>query len=186
MRAADSAQVRDYFAQNPEQVWEMMRTVDVVKLREVVQAADPAVMRRAALARWKERLGATDEEWRVLAPKLERLAKAQQEARGPSGGGGGRPEGGGRGGMLGGFLGGGGAAAGDTSLIGLALQAAAEKLRTVARDANTPPDEVQRRLDEYRAAREKARQVVVEAERDLRESLTPRQEGILLMAGVLN
>src|SRR5258705_7103323 len=57
---------------------------------------DPAQARERFMTQIKERLGASDDEWKVLQPKLEKVMTAQRESRGGVGGfGGGR---GGRGG----------------------------------------------------------------------------------------
>src|SRR5207302_2321689 len=50
---------------------------------------DPAQMRSQFLQRIKEQLGATDEEFAALQPKLEKLMTAQRDIRGGGGGRGG-------------------------------------------------------------------------------------------------
>src|SRR3954471_6899566 len=50
---------------------------------------DPAAMRERMLNGIKERLGATDEEWKVLQPKIEKVMTAQRDSR-TTGGRGGR------------------------------------------------------------------------------------------------
>src|SRR5688572_28506864 len=62
--------------------------------------------RERAMTDLKTRLGATDDEWKVLAPKVEKVMTAQRESRGGFGFGG--FGGGGRGGPGGGGGGGGG------------------------------------------------------------------------------
>src|SRR5205814_3579173 len=69
---------------------------------------DPAQMRERMMNRIKEQLGATDDEWKAISPKVEKVMTAQRESRGGGFGfGGGGFGGGGRGGG-----GGGGGAAG--------------------------------------------------------------------------
>src|SRR3954470_5374615 len=76
---------------------------------------DPAEMRARMEARMKEQLGVSDDEWKVLQPKVEKVMTAQRDARagGGFGGPGGRRGGGGAngGGAAGGAGGGGGGAA---------------------------------------------------------------------------
>lgn len=50
--------------------------------------ADPAQARERALTRIKDQLGASDDEWKVLQPKVDKLLTTQQDARGGGGGGG--------------------------------------------------------------------------------------------------
>jgi len=58
-------------------------------------------------------------------------------------------------------------------------------LRDIAQDPTVNSAEAKRRLSIYRKAREKARQRVEEAGRDLKELLSQRQEGLLVMLGIL-
>src|SRR5262245_28244140 len=53
---------------------------------------NPQAMRQRMMDRMKERLGATDDEWKVLSPKIEKVMSVQRDLRG----------GGGPGGMFGG------------------------------------------------------------------------------------
>src|SRR5437867_5400501 len=83
---------------------------------------DPAQFRERRMNQLKEQLGATDDEWKAIQPKVEKVMNAQREMRGgggfgfggPGGGGGGRggPGGGGGGG------GGGGADQQPTTAVG--------------------------------------------------------------------
>src|SRR6476660_9941935 len=64
---------------------------------------DPAQFRERMMNNIKKRLGATDDEWKVISPKVEKVMTAQRDARGGGGfggfgGGGGRRGGGGGGG----------------------------------------------------------------------------------------
>ena len=61
---------------------------------------DPAQMRERMMTRIKEQLGATDDEWKAIEPKVDKVMTAQRESRGGFGFGG---FGGGRGGPGGGF-----------------------------------------------------------------------------------
>src|SRR5437762_6836879 len=75
---------------------------------------DPAQFRQRAMDRIKEQLGATDDEWKVIQPKVEKVMTAHRESRGGFGFGG---FGGGRGGPGGGG-GGGGADQQPTTAVG--------------------------------------------------------------------
>lgn len=180
LRMMESDAVQQYF-RDPLRIAELMTEINPEQIREVMQSIDPSIIRKAAMARWMERLrlqlGATDEEWKVLEPKVEKLMQAQQEVRaGIRGIGGGGPGGGsGRGGFFG------GGNTGEPSEV----EAAATDLREAARDPDVAARDTALALKDYRSARNKARQRVADAERELKELLSQRQEAILLMNGLL-
>ena len=143
---------------------------------------DPAQFQQRAMERIKEQLGATDDEWKVIQPKVEKVMTAQRESR--SGGFGfGGFGGGGRGGAGGGGGGGGGGGADrqPTTAVGKASQ----DLRTTLEDKNAAPETISKKLATLREAREKARKDVADAQKDLKEILTQRQEAVLVINGML-
>jgi hypothetical protein len=75
--------------------------------------------------------------------------------------------------------------AGNNAAPASEIEEAAADLRDVARDPTVNSAEAKRRLFIYRKARDKARQRVEDAERDLKELLSQRQEGLLVMLGIL-
>jgi len=180
LRMMESDAVQQYF-RDPQKIMELMTEINPEQIREVMQTVDPSIIRKAAMARYMERLrqqlGASEEEWKVLEPKVDKLLQAQQDVRagvrGIGGGGGGF--GGGRGG---GFF---GANAAPQSEV----EQAAAALRGAARDPDVAARDTVIALKDYRKAREKARQRVANAERELKELLSQRQEAILLMNGML-
>jgi hypothetical protein len=179
LKLMESDAVQQYF-RDPLRIAELMTEINPDQIREVMQSIDPSIIRKAAMARWMERLrlqlGATDDEWKVLGPKVEKLMQAQQEVRaGIRGIGGGPGGGGGRGGLLG------AGNVGEPSEV----EAAAADLREAARDPDVARRDTVLALKDYRSARDKARQRVADAERELKELLTQRQEAILLMNGLL-
>lgn len=139
---------------------------------------DPAQFRQRAMDRIKEQLGATDDEWKVIQPKVDKVMTAQRETRG--GGFGGFGGGAGPGGRGGGG-GGGGADQQPTTAVGKASQ----ELRTTLEDKNAAPETIAKKLAAMREAREKARKDVADAQKDLKEILTQRQEAVLVMNGML-
>lgn len=132
---------------------------------------DPQQARQRMLENLKEQLGATDEEWRVLQPKIERVTNAQRSARG---------------GMAGawGGRGPGGPTGPDAREAESEFAVAARELRTAIQN-NAPEQEINQRLQAYRDARKKAEAELQAAREDLRDVLTPRQEAVLVMAGML-
>jgi hypothetical protein len=141
------------------------------------QRFDPAQFREQMMTRLKERLGATDEEWKVLQPKVEKVMASQRDGRG----------GGGPGGRSGRTRGGDNQQPqqqqqGEQS----AVSKAAAELRAAVEDKATSPEEITRRLTAYRDAREKSRADRAAAQKELRELLSARQEAVLVSSGLLD
>ena len=140
---------------------------------------DPAQMRANFLQRIKEQLGATDEEFAALQPKLEKLMTAQRDARAGGFGRGGGRRGGGQGGNT-----------DNQNATAQQNQSAVAKaqadLRTVLDNKDSKPDEIKSKLAALRDAREKAKADVASAQKELRELLTQRQEAVLVNMGFLD
>src|SRR5215212_849332 len=130
---------------------------------------DPAQVRQRAMDRIKEQLGANDDEWKVIEPKVDKVMNAQRESRGGFGGFGGRGGGGGGGG--------GGADQQPTTAVGKA----GADLRTTLEDKNAAPETIAKKLATLREAREKGRKDVADAQKELKEILTQRQEAVLVI-----
>jgi hypothetical protein len=139
---------------------------------------DPEQIRKRMAERLKETLGATDEEWKVLEPKIEKVIAAGMEVRG--GGMGmmgrtGRGPGGDRGGE---------AATSQpapTTETGKTSQALAKVLANKEAKA----DEIKTALQALRDARAKAKAELEKAQKELRDVLTVRQEAQFVMTGML-
>jgi hypothetical protein len=144
---------------------------------------DPEQFRQMMMDRMKETLGATDEEWKVLAPKLEKVMTAAREARAGGMGGMGGFGPGGRGGPGGGRGGAPGAA--DTANQTPLAKASAD-LRTTLDNKSATAAEIEKKLTAYRDARDKAQAALVKAQKELKELLTQRQEATLVMMGTLD
>lgn len=133
---------------------------------------DPAEMRQRMLERTREELEVTDDsEWKALEPLITKVGEARMAIGfGRFGGRGGGPGGpGGQGGQRGGF--------GQPNAAADALQKAID-----AKASNT---ETKAALDKFVADR-KAKQAALEkAQAELRKVLTPRQEAIATLNGLL-
>lgn len=136
---------------------------------------DPAEMQRQMMERTKERLEITDEsEWKAIEPMIQKVNEARMQTfsgmgRGMFGGRGGRGGPGGPGGPGG---------------IGGQANPAAEALQK-AIDAKASNAEMKAALAKYVESR-KAKQAALEkAQADLRKVLTPRQEAIAALSGLL-
>lgn len=129
---------------------------------------DPAQFRERRLTQIKEQLGATDEEWKVLSPKIEKVMTAQF-----AGFGGGR---GGRGGNGGGNA--------DNQPQTPVAKASAD-LRATLANKDAPADEIKAKLAALRDAREKVKADLQASQKELKEILTQRQEAVLVTNGML-
>jgi hypothetical protein len=127
--------------------------------------------RQARMANWvKEQLGATDEEMKVIQPKLEKLMLARRDSGGGFGMFGGRGGPGGRGGDS------------DNETLSPAQQASRD-LRTTLENKSATAEEIAAKLKALREARAKARESVASAQKELKEVLTQRQEAVLVNMG---
>jgi hypothetical protein len=132
---------------------------------------DPAQFRQQRLDRIKEQLGASDDEWKVLSPKIEKVMDVQRNTFGGFGGGRGRG-------------GGGGGGNADNQPQTPVAKASAD-LRTTLENKDAPADDIKTKLAALREAREKARAELQAAQKELKEVLTQRQEAVLVTNGML-
>lgn len=149
------------------------------------QQFDPAQFRSQQNQQLKEELGASDEEWGVLAPKIERVQKLQADSGGGIAGvasmfGGRRMGGGGGGGgrnmmsILGGISG-----------MSQEMQTALSNLQEAMDNPNANDQLIKERLTAVRELRAKARVELEKARQDLLELLTRRQEALLFQRGLI-
>ena len=140
---------------------------------------DPEQMRQAYLDRMKETLGATDEEWTALAPRIEKVQGLSTQL-GSSGRGafGGRRTGGRAEGQR---------TEGDQPERQLSeVEKAATALRETLDNQDATAQEIAKKLADLREAREKVKQELAAAQDELREILTARQEAQLVLMGLLD
>lgn len=131
--------------------------------------------------RVKTALGATDDEWKAIQPKLEKVTTAQMEAR--LGGRGGMF--GSRGSRRGGQGGAQTAPAADAPPLSPLAQASKD-LQTALDNKDSTPEQIKAKLEALRAARAKAQEALKAAQKDLTEILTQRQEAVLVGMGLLD
>lgn len=151
---------------------------------------DPARMRQMMEQRMKDQLGCTDDEWKVLGPRLTKVMTLRRQTSGA----------GGMGRMFAGRRGQGGrpGEAQDSQDASrrrprgpfggepTAVDTAGEALQTTLANAAATPDEIKAKLTALRAAREKAKQELATAQKQLKDVLTLRQEAQLVMMGMLD
>jgi hypothetical protein len=141
---------------------------------------DPAEQRQRAETRLKELLGATDQEWAVLQPKVAHVMDLQRVQMAGRGAGMGmlfRPDRGDRGN---GNRGDRPARPEDSSPVALRTRELQEAIRNKA-----GPDELKNKLVALRDARTKAHDDLAKAQQELRELLTVPQEATMVMLGML-
>jgi len=158
-------------------------------------------MREMYMNSLKDQLASTDDEWKVIKPKVEKVQTTQMGTfsgmgmgpmggmgrRGPGGPGGGPGgPGGGPGGQ--GGPGGGPGNRGPGGFGGMGdskLAQAQTELRTALENKDTPSTDITKKLTAYREIRDKARADLQAARKDLKELVTPRQEAILVIWNLL-
>ncbi len=125
-------------------------------------------MRQFMGARVKERLRASDDEWAVIEPLLDRVHKLRRQIRAGNW-------------MIGREL-----RHAEEGVEPSAVQKAADALRQSVGDEAAAIETVKARLDELRAARAAAEADLKKALEELRAVLTVRQEAELVLMGVLD
>jgi len=174
---------------------------------------DPAKMRQRMMENMKQQLGADDESWKVIEPRLTKVMELNRDTMsmgrgmfgfgrrggmgmmGPGGPGGpGGPQGGqqgqqgqqGQGGQQNRQQGDRPRFPGTENREPSAVEKATEALNTTLEDQSASADTIKAQLTALRGAREKAKQDLAAAQQDLRQILTLRQEALLVVSGMLN
>jgi hypothetical protein len=139
---------------------------------------DPAQFQQRMMDRMKETLGASDEDWKALGPKVQKVMTLAQEARGGMGmammGRGGR---GGRGG--------GDAAATPAPEPTTETGKTSQALSKLLDNKDSKPEDIKTALQAFRDAKVKAEVALEAAQKDLKAVLTVRQEALLVLRGML-
>ncbi len=162
---------------------------------------DPTQMRQRMMDNWKQQLGADDDAWKVIEPRLTKVMELNRQTMmggrgmfgmfGPRGM---RTQRGDRGGQGASQGQGPGASQGnrpprfpgDENREPTAVEKAQETLSATLESESASPDIIKEQLTALRAARVKAQQELAAAQQDLRQILTLRQEAVLVLSGMLN
>ncbi len=151
---------------------------------------DPAQMRQRMMERMKEQLGADDQAWKVMEPRLTKVMELNRQVGGGPGRGmffgGMRGNRGGPGGQQGDQQGNRFRPPGMENREPTALDKAEQQLQTTLESSSATPETIKAQLTAVRNEREKARQELATAQQQLREILTVKQEAQLVLAGQLN
>jgi len=124
--------------------------------------------------RLKEELGATDDEWGVLQPRIEKVRQLERDAST-------------RGSRFGRRSRNNNAdpAANPSNQNPSPVQEKAQALRQLLADKSSSAEAIKTAVAELRDAKAKAHADLKKAQDELRDLLTPRQEAVLIMAGML-
>lgn len=140
--------------------------------------------RKQQAEQMKTEMGATDEEWAVLQPKIEKIQTLQRDlSSGMRGGMMGRTGRGGRGGAQPGAQ---PAAQPDANAPAQTeIQKAGAALQTVVQNKEASAEQVSAALKAYRDARDKIKGELATAQKELKEIVTVKQEAYLVTRNVL-
>jgi len=145
---------------------------------------DPERMRMMMEQRMREQLGATEEEWKVLGPRVMKVSELNRQLSGF-----------GRRGMFGMFGGGRrggpqgdqpGRRQGAPERELTEVEKATEQLRTTLENTSAKPEDIKNQLTTLRKAKEKHKQQLAAAQQELRKIVTVRQEAQLVLMGLLD
>lgn len=148
---------------------------------------DPAQMQQRRAEFMKQQLGASDDEWKVIEPRLNKVIELNRDVMAAGRGGMffGRTRGGpggdqaGRGGDRPRFP-------GQENRQPSAVEKATETLSTTLENQSASPETIKQQLTALRAARTKAQNDLAAAQQELRQILSLRQEAVLVLNGTLN
>lgn len=142
---------------------------------------DPEQMRQRMAERLREQLDVkSDDEWKIISERIEKVTQARREL----GGGGFGMFGPGRGGR--GAPGGGDAQAGEPGRRrGFGDRSPEAEALQKALEAQASTEEIKAKLAKYREARKEKEAKLEQAQEELRKVLTVRQEAAAVLAGLL-
>ncbi|MBM4025306.1 MAG: hypothetical protein FJ280_07855 [Planctomycetes bacterium] len=138
---------------------ERIRSAESTEERMKIMEEQRAWQRTRAVDDLKSQLGISDEEWRVLRPRLQALYNLVHPLS-PMGPGGGPPK--------------------------TEVEQRSRELRELLQEEKAPADQIKTKLTALRAAKEKAAQELSQARQGLRQLMTLRQEAVLVLNGLLD
>jgi hypothetical protein len=141
---------------------------------------DPARMKRMTLDLIRDKTAATDEEWKTLLPKIEKVMDAQKKTRTGAGMSFSSPGMTSRNGVATITS----AIAGGGTNVDTPAGQAMQKVRA-ALEKQTPDDDIRKKLAALREARDQARADLAAAQKELKEACSARQEAALVTLGQL-
>jgi hypothetical protein len=124
--------------------------------------------------RIQRQIGASDEEWKKIGPSVMKVSQLNQQVSG-----------GGMGGMFGGRR---GPMPGRMGAQGqpTELDKATEQLETLLDNDSAKPEDIEKQLTAYRAAREKVKKQLLAEQQKLQQQVNLRQKAQLVLMGLLD
>lgn len=136
---------------------------------------DPAQFRQRMMDNLKEQLGTSDDEFAALQPKIEKVMQAERDVNA------------GRMRMFRGRRGGNNNQADQANRQPTSpVETAAKALQETLDNKDAKPDDIKAKLDALRDAKNKAKEELASAQKDLKDVLTLRQEAVLVEMGLLD
>ncbi|MBN1844250.1 MAG: hypothetical protein JW810_01115 [Sedimentisphaerales bacterium] len=143
---------------------------------------DPQQMQQRMMERMKETLAATDDEWKIIEPRLTSVMTLSREVNAR--------------GMMRGFFGGGRRGGDDqrqrpggqedTTRVQSDVEKSTAALQAVLENESASAAEIKQVLTALRTAKEKSKQKLAKAQEELRQVLSVRQEAQMVLMGYLN
>jgi hypothetical protein len=135
---------------------------------------DPEQMQRMMEQRMQRQVGATDEEWKTIGPSVMKVSQLNRQISG-----------GGMGAMFGRQRGPMGGPQGPQAQP-TELDKATEQLQTLLNNESAKPEDIEKQLTAYRAARDKAKKELAAEQQKLQKQVTLRQKAQLVLMGLLD
>jgi hypothetical protein len=135
---------------------------------------DPERMQQMMEQRMQRQVGASDAEWKTIGPGVMKVSQLNRQVSG-----------GGMGGMFGGRrgpMGGPQGAQGQPT----ELDKATEQLQSLLDNESAKPEDIEKQLVAFRAAREKAKKELAAEQQKLQKQVTVRQKAQLVLMGLLD
>lgn len=135
---------------------------------------DPERMQKMMEQRMQRQVGASDAEWKTIGPSVMKVSQLNRQVSG-----------GGMGGMFGGRRGPMGGQQ-DAQAQPTELDKATEQLETLLNNDSAKPEDIEKQLVAFRAAREKVKKELAVEQQKLKKQVTVRQKAQLVLMGLLD
>jgi hypothetical protein len=132
---------------------------------------DPERMRQMMEQRMQRQLGASDAEWKTIGPTVMKVSELNRQVTG--------------GGMFGDRRGPMGSRMGAQEQP-TELDKATEQLQTLLDNESAKPEDIEKQLTAFRAAREKVKKELAAEQQKLQKQVTVRQKAQLVLMGLLD
>ena len=136
---------------------------------------DPAAFKDMMMARLKDQLGSSDEEFKVLQPAIEKVTTLRMTQMG-----------GGLGALLGRMRPGAATNPAVAAIAANPVSDASKALSDLLANKDATELQIKEKLKALRDAKAKAKEDMTKAQKELQELCTPRQEAVLVQMGMLD